>query len=169
MPPLLVVATVGRTHGLEGEVLADVLTDFPERLQPGLRVVWRSGTSERPLTIRLVRPQGGRVRIGFEGVQTMEAARALTGGDLCVPEDEAFPAPEGFYYEHELSGFRCVDGAGRELGVVTALEKTAAGPMLTVTAGGREALVPWTLPIVVDVDRAARRIVLDPPEGLFDL
>jgi len=169
MPPLLVVATVGRTHGLEGEVLADVLTDFPERLEPGLRVVWRSGASERPLTIRAVRPQGDRVRLAFEGVETVDAARALTGGDLCVPQGEAFPAPEGFYYEHEVAGFRCVDGGGRELGTVTALEKTAAGPMLTVAAAGRETLVPWTRPIVVDVDRAARRIVLDPPGGLFDL
>ena len=52
---------------------------------------------------------------------------------------------------------------------MTALEKTAAGPMLTVAAAGRETLVPWTRPIVVDVDRSARRIVLDPPDGLFDL
>ena len=169
MPPLLVVAIVGRAHGLEGEVLADVVTDFPERLHPGLRVVWRSGASERPLTIRVVRPQGDRMRIAFDGVETVDAARMLTGGDLCVPEAEVFPAPEGFYYEHEVAGFRCVDGAGRALGTVTALEKTAAGPMLTVAADGRETLVPWTRPIVVDVDRSARRSVLDPPEGLFDL
>jgi 16S rRNA processing protein RimM len=166
---LLVVASIGRTHGLEGEVLADAVTAFPDRLRPGLHVVWRSGTSERSLTIRLARPHGRRIRLGFEGVETVEAARALAGGDLCVPEAEAVPAPEGFYYEHEVAGFRCVDGAGQELGTVTGLEKTAAGPMLTVTARGRETLVPWTRPIVVDVDRNARRIVLDPPEGLFDL
>lgn len=169
MPPLLVVATVGRTHGLEGEVLADVVTDFPERLRSGLRVVWRSGAAERPLTIHSVESQGKRVRITFDGVETLDAARALTGGDLCVPQDEAFPAPDDFYYEHEVAGFRCVDGGGRELGTVTGLEKTAAGPMLTVAAAGRETLVPWTRPIVVGVDRSARRIVLDPPEGLFDL
>jgi 16S rRNA processing protein RimM len=169
MPPLLVVAFVRRTHGLEGEVLADVATDFPERLRPGLRVVWRSGDSERPLTLRGVRPHGGRMRLAFDGVETVDAARTLAGGDLCVPEDEAFPAPEGFYYEHEVAGFRCVDGAGRELGTVTGLEKSAAGPMLTVAREGRETLVPWTRPIVVDVDRSARRIVLDPPDGLFDL
>jgi 16S rRNA processing protein RimM len=166
---LLVVASVGRTHGLDGEVLADAVTDFPERLRAGLRVVWRSGTSERSLTIRLVRPHGRRIRLSFEGVETLDAARSLAGGDLCVPEAEAVPAPEGFYYEHEVAGFRCVDAAGRDLGTVTALEKTAGGPMLTVAARGRETLVPWTRPIVVDVDRNARRIVLDPPEGLFDL
>ena len=169
MASLLVVAEVRRTHGLGGEVLADVVTDFPERIRPGLSVVWRSGASERPLKIRGVRPHGGRLRIAFEGVESVDAARALQGGDLCVPEAEAHPAPEGFYYAHELSGFRCVDAAGLELGTVSGLEKTAAGPMLTVVAAGRETLVPWTRPIVVDVDRTARRVVLDPPEGLFEL
>ena len=169
MPPLLVVASIRRTHGLEGEVVADVVTDFPERLRPGLRVVWRSGASERPLTLRGVRPHAGRMLLAFDGVETVDAARVLAGGDLCVPEGEAFPPPEGFYYEHEVAGFRCVDGAGRELGTVTGLEKTAAGPMLTVKREGRETPVPWTRPIVVDVDRAGRRIVLDPPAGLFDL
>jgi 16S rRNA processing protein RimM len=169
MPPLLVVASIRRTHGLEGEVLADVVTDFPERLRPGLRVVWRAGASERPLTLRAVRPHAARVRLAFDGVETVDAARALAGGDLCVPEGDAVTAPEGYYYEHEVAGFRCVDGSGRDLGTVTGLEKSAAGPMLTVARGGRETLVPWTRPIVVEVDRAARRIVLDPPDGLFDL
>jgi len=170
MTSWLVVATIGKAHGLRGEVLADVLTDFPERLLPGLRVVWRSRESERPLTIRLVRPQGNRVRIAFEDIETVDQARTLTGGDVCVPANEAFPAPDGFYYEHEVTGFQCVDDAGRELGTVTALGKTAGGPMLTVAASGaREILVPWTRPIVVEVDRAARRIVLDPPDGLFEL
>jgi 16S rRNA processing protein RimM len=169
MPPLLVVASLGRTHGLEGEILADVVTDFPERLRPGVEVVWRSRGVERPLTLRSVRRQGTRWRLAFEGVETVDAARALRGGDLCVPQTGAFPAPEGFFYEHEVVGFRCVDVEGRQLGTVTALEKTAAGPMLTVAAGGRETLVPWTRPIVVEIERTERRIVLDPPEGLFDL
>ena len=52
---------------------------------------------------------------------------------------------------------------------MTGLEKTAAGPILSIDVAGREALVPWTRPIVVSVDREARRIVLDPPEGLLEL
>lgn len=169
MPPLLVVAEVRRTHGLAGEVLADVLTDFPERLHEGVSVVWRSGGSERTLTVRRARPHGRRLRLAFDGVETVDAARALQGGDLCVAIEDAHPAPEGFYYSHEVEGFQCQDPSGRSLGTATGLAKTAGGPMLTVEREGREALVPWTRPIVVEVDRNARRIVIDPPEGLFDL
>jgi 16S rRNA processing protein RimM len=169
MPPLLVVAEVRRTHGLAGEVLAEVLTDFPERLHEGVSVLWRSGGSERTLTVRRARPHGRRLRLAFDGVETVDAARALQGGDLCVAVEDAHPAPEGFYYSHEVAGFQCQDPSGRSLGTATGLAKTPGGPMLTVEREGREALVPWTRPIVVEVDRNARRIVIDAPEGLFDL
>lgn len=169
MSPLLVVAEVRRTHGLSGDVLVEVRTDFPERLHEGVSLLWRSGGSERRLTVRQARPHGNRLRLTFDGVETVDEARALQGGDLCVALEDAHPAPEGFYYSHEVSGFRCEDIAGRSLGIATGLESTAAGPMLTIERAGGEALVPWTRPIVVEVNRTERRIVIDPPEGLFDL
>jgi 16S rRNA processing protein RimM len=117
-----------------------------------------------------VRPGNHGLLVRFEGTEDVDAARALQGGELCVPETEAHPAPPGFFYAHEVRGFGCEDASGRPLGTVLDLETTPAGPMLTVDAGGgREALVPWTRPIVVRVDRESRRVVLDPPEGLFDL
>ena len=116
------------------------------------------------------RPHGSRLLITFEGVQGVEEARELAGGDLEVPEEEAAPAPEGFLYGHEIEGWRCEDRGGRVAGTVRQLERTAAGPLLAIdTPSGREALVPFVWPIVVAVDRAERRIVIDPPEGLLEL
>ena len=125
---------------------------------------------ERALTLRAAREHGRRLLLSFAGVDDVDAARMLQGGELCVPMEQAHPAPAGFYYSHELAGFVCEDAAGRRLGTARDLGRTAAGPMLTVEAAdGREALVPWTHPIVVRVDVPERRIVLDPPEGLFEL
>lgn len=170
MAPLLVVGRIRRPHGLDGEVSVDILTDFPERFVPGTALVWRGAAGERSVALKGARPHGGRLLLCFEGVETVEAARALCGGELCVAEADAHPAPEGYFYSHEVRGFACEDAAGRRLGTASGLEATPAGPLLTVeTEAGREALVPWTHPIVVRVERDSRRIVLDPPEGLFDL
>lgn len=170
MPPLLVVGAVRRPHGLRGEVVVEVRTEFPERFAEGLQLVWRRGALERSLVVGGVRKGSRGLLIRFAGTEDLDAARALQGGELCVPESEAHPAPPGFFYAHEVRGFACEDAAGRPLGTVMHLEGTPGGPMLTVDAGGgREALVPWTRPIVVRVDRESRRIVLDPPEGLFEL
>ncbi|HTY41183.1 MAG TPA: ribosome maturation factor RimM [Thermoanaerobaculia bacterium] len=169
-PPLLVVGTVRRPHGLSGEVSVEVLTDFPERFSPGTRLLWRRGAEARELVVAGARPHGGGLLLTVEGCADVTAARALQGGELCVAEADAHPAPAGYFYSHEVRGFRCEDGSGRLLGEAAGLEATPAGAMLTVAVGdGREALVPWTYPIVVDVDREGRRIVLDPPEGLFEL
>jgi 16S rRNA processing protein RimM len=170
MPSLLVVGRIRRPHGLDGELSVDVFTDFPERFAPGVSFHWRAGAKSRDVTVRSVRPHGERLLLSFEGIDGVDAARELQGGELCVAEADAHPAPEDFYYDHAIRGFACEDADGRPLGVASGLEVTPAGPLLTVAVShGREALVPFTHPIVVLVDRQARRIVLDPPEGLFEL
>ena len=101
----------------------------------------------------------------------MAGARALAGGDLCIAAADAHPAPPGFFYEHEirrlgLRGLAPGAGSGRPSGSNAA----PGAPLLSVeTRPGKIALVPFVYGIVVSVDREARRIVLDPPEGLLDL
>jgi 16S rRNA processing protein RimM len=100
----------------------------------------------------------------------MDEARALSGGELSVPEEAAVKPPEGFYFGHEVAGWRCEDPSGRLLGTAAGLEQTPAGPLLSVDAPEKKGvLVPFVEGIVVAIDRAGRRIVLDPPHGLFDL
>jgi 16S rRNA processing protein RimM len=170
MSEMLVVGRVRKPHGLAGEISVDVVTDFPERFVTGASLLWRGREVERTLVLRAVRGHGGKLLLSFEGIEDVDSARALQGGEFLVPAGQAHPAPEGFFYGHEIRGFSCEDARGQVLGVAAGLEPTPAGPMLSVEVGpGREALVPFTHPIVVDVDREARRIVLDPPEGLLDL
>jgi 16S rRNA processing protein RimM len=170
MSELLVVGKVQRPHGLAGELSIEIVTAFPDRFAPGARLVWRRGDVEKSVTLAAVRPHAGRLLMTFAGVTNVDAARELAGGDLCVAESEAFPAPEGFYYSHQIRGFRCEDRGGRLLGLAMGVEPTPGGPLLSVeTPAGRTALVPFVHAIVINVDPSARLIVLDPPEGLMDL
>jgi 16S rRNA processing protein RimM len=167
---MILVGEIRRPHGLDGEVSVEVRTDFPERFVPGAALVWRRGEQTRSLVLRSVRAHSGRLLMRFDGIEDVEEAATLSGGDLCVAEGEAVEPPDDFYYGHVVEGWSCRDSHGRELGTVTKLEQTPAGPMLELrTPAGRTCLVPFVRPIVVSVDREAGRIVLDPPEGLFDL
>jgi 16S rRNA processing protein RimM len=164
------VGRILRAHGLKGELVTHVLTDFPERFRPGSRLFWTREADERTLTITGSRAQGKRLLLSFEGIETLESAVSLAGGELSVPSEEAVVPPPGFFYSHEIEHWPCEDSARTPLGSARRLEKTAAGPMLVlVNPAGREVLVPFAWPIVVSVDRAGRRIVLDPPEGLLEL
>lgn len=167
---MLLVGIVRRPHGTAGEVSVELATDFPERFVPGATFTWKREEDERDVVVAAVRPHADRLLIRFDGVEDAEAARSLAGGDLWIPESEAAPVPDDYYYAHEVEGWRCEDTAGRELGRAVAIERTSGGPMLLVDTGGTEPLsVPFVRPIVVSVDRASHRVVLDPPEGLLEL
>ncbi len=167
---MLLVGLVRRPHGLGGEVSIEAATAFPERFRKGTRLEWRRGPETRSLILATSRPHGGRWLLRFEGIEDVDAARALSGGELVVPESESFPAPEGFYYSHRIQGWRCEDRRGTPLGTVADLEQTPGGPLLTVsTPEGKSVLVPFVASIVVEVDDSRGRIVLDPPQGLFEL
>ena len=166
---MFAVGFVHRPHGLAGEVSVEKVADSGGGLfDAGERLFWIRGQSRRELKIASSRTHGERWLISFEGIRDADSARELAGGALCL---ENLPEqPSDFYWSHDVRGFRCEDRAGRRLGDVRDLEETAAGPQLTLEApGGKEVLVPFVSPIVVEVDRENRRIVLDPPEGLMDL
>ena len=170
-PELLVVGRILRPHGLAGEVSVEIQTAFPERFVAGETLIWRrEGETQRTLTLRGARPHGRRALLAFEGIVEVDAARPLLGGDLCVPAREAFPAPEGFYYSHEIRGFACEDPQGRALGLAAGVAQTPAGPLLSVELpSGAVALVPFVDAMIVRIDREARKIVMSLPDGLLDL
>lgn len=167
---MLLVGIVRRPHGIAGEVSVEPATDFPERFVAGASFTWARGGEERDLVISTVRPHADRLLVRFDGVDDAEGARSLAGGYLSIPDEAAAPAPDDYYYAHEVEGWRCEDPAGHELGKAVEIARTAGGAMLLLDSGGVEPVpVPFVRPIVVSVDRGARRIVLDPPEGLLDL
>lgn len=158
-----------RPHGLAGEVAVEIWTDFPERFVRGLAVTLRRDSGEtRPAVVATARPHKGRMLVRFEGVEGADAAEELRDFDLVVAAGQAPPRPEGYVFHHEVQGCSVVDRDGRALGTVRDLTQVSAGPLLEIETPRGLRDVPFVRPIVVEVDLARKRIVLDPPEGLLD-
>ncbi|HKA37687.1 MAG TPA: ribosome maturation factor RimM [Thermoanaerobaculia bacterium] len=167
---MFAVGYVHRPHGLNGEVSVERIADAGNPFEAGEGLVWILGDRRRDLKVSSSRPHAGRWLVSFEGIGDVEAARDLSGGALCVEAEGLPEAGPDFWWSHELEGWTCEDGGGAKLGTVKQLEETPAGPRLTLeTPEGREVLVPFVRPIVVEIDRGGRRIVLDPPVGLMEL
>lgn len=163
----VVVGRIGRPHGIRGEVTVEPRTDEPdERFAPGA-VLLRSGAD---LVVERSHWHSGRLLVHFRGVEDRNAAEALRGTLLEVerPEDATPDDPEEFY-DSTLLGCEVVGVGGAPLGTVVDILHLPAQDVLVIDVGGREALVPFVSEIVPDVDLAARRVVIDPPEGLLDL
>ena len=148
------------------------LTDDPDRFHRLAEcVLWDASRNERETRrIATARRHGEAVVLGFEGCDSADAAAALAGRLIALPKAEALPAPEGRFYPWQLQGCRVVTEDGRDVGRVSGIEHAPAQDLWIVTDGtGVERLIPAVPAIVIDVDVAAQRVVIRPPEGLLDL
>src|ERR1051325_6762089 len=166
---LVVIARAVKPRGLKGEIVAELLTDFPERFEDVDELVLVSPGGERS-SKRLEDYwfQNDRVVLKLSGYDDVEAAKELVGFEFAVPESERVPLPAAHYYDWELEG--CTVKVGAEsIGTVKSVLKTGGTEILVVADDvGKERLIPFAESIVVKVDAEQKTIVVDHPEGLLD-
>lgn len=162
----LVVARIGRPHGIRGEVSVETRTDVPEvRFAPGARL-GTDPAAHGPLTVTGARDHSGRWLLTFEEVRDRTAAEALRG--VLLTADVTTDDEPDAWHPHELVGLQARTADGLVLGEVVALRTGAAQDLLELREpSGHLALVPFVTAIVPVVDVQAGHVVLDPPGGLL--
>lgn len=167
---LISVARIARPQGHRGEVIADLLTDFPERFARLSRTyVKRADGRLLLLDLENSRPHKGRVALKFAGFDSIDNAEELRGARVMVPRDQLVELPENTYYDFDLIGCEVVAIEGQRLGRVEEVQNYGAAPLIVVRDGAREFLIPFALSICVEIDPERKRIVVNPPEGLLEL
>jgi 16S rRNA processing protein RimM len=167
---MAVVGQIARPHGLRGQVIVNLETDFPEqRFYPGADLFVNRPEGIERLTLTTVRFQQGRPIVGLERVDTVEAAQPLAGLELRVPAERLVRLPAGSFYRHDLVGCRVETRGGRAIGTVTGVEGTIEAGRLVVSSEGEEILIPLASAICTAIDAVGKRIVIEPPEGLLEL
>ncbi|GAB2447377.1 ribosome maturation factor RimM [Streptomyces incanus] len=166
----LVVARIGRAHGIKGEVTVEVRTDEPElRLGPGA-VLATDPASAGPLTIETGRVHSGRLLLRFEGVRDRTGAEALRNTLLIAEIDpDEQPEDEDEYYDHQLMDLDVVTRDGQPVGRIAEIAHLPTQDLFVVERpDGSEVLVPFVEQIVTEIDLEEQRAVIDPPPGLID-
>lgn len=168
---LIVVARIVKTRALRGEVVADLLTDFPHRFENLKSLIGISSSGDkRSLQIEEKWFHGNRLVLKFAGFDSIEEAKQLVGYDLAVPAEDRIALPTDTFYEWELIGCRVETIAGKQTGEVTDIMHTGGVEVLKVVdESGRERLIPMAGDIVVEIDKDQKLIRIDPPEGLLEL
>jgi 16S rRNA processing protein RimM len=171
----LAVARVLRPRGLKGEVTVDVLTDFPERLGTlcDVHLEAPAGSLER-LHIADSWWHQGTLVLRFAGIGSIDEAEKLRGRLLLIPRSQRVRLGPNQYYVWELVGCAVLRSNGDAVGVVTEVEPTGGVDLLRVRADGaapgvEDLLIPLAEEICTAIDVGARRVVIEPPEGLLDL
>ena len=167
---MVLVGRIARPHGIRGQVIVTPETDFIEdRFQPGGTLWCRTRQGVERLTIDSMRVQKGRPVVGFDGFARIEDVERLAGVELRVPEQALQPLGDGAYYHHQLIGCVVETVAGERVGEIVGVEGGSSGSLLEVDGPRGQVLIPFAMDICVEIDVQARRIRIDPPEGLLDV
>jgi 16S rRNA processing protein RimM len=169
-----ILARLVRPQGRHGEILADLLTDFPERFAERRRlflvVSETSRTPPREVTLERHWLHKGRVVLKFSGIDSINAAKLLRGLLVAIPASERVPLSEGSVYISDLIGCEVVDvsSAPVSVGKITDVDRESALLMVQAASGG-EILVPFARAYLAEIDLDGKRIEMRLPEGLLDI
>lgn len=158
------VGEVVGVFGIKGEMKVRLETDFPDRFARLKQVCLRpSAGNPEVRDVESTRLHKGQVLLKIRGIDRIEDVDRWRGARVQIPRSEAVALPAGSYYSADIVGFEVVSRDGKPLGT---LEKVLPYPAHDLFQVG-DALIPAVKEIVVEVDTANRRIVVDPPAGLL--
>jgi 16S rRNA processing protein RimM len=164
-PEFLVIGKLRRPHGLRGEILMDVLTDFPERLLPGATVFL--GEEHQPQRITGLRPQDQALLVTIAGFQSPEEVGRFRNHLVYVRTDDRPVLPEGEYYHHQLLGLKVIRDSGENLGILSEILITGANDVYVVQPeDGPEILLPAIADVIQEIDLAQGYLVVHLLPGL---
>jgi 16S rRNA processing protein RimM len=166
-PLFILVGILRRPHGLKGEALVSLQTDFPDRLQKGLRLYL--GEEYQPVTIRSRRQHNDGLLMAFDELADKLSLEDLHNVPLFVRKDETPVLPEGQYYQYQLLGLSVVTEDGKLLGKVTEILDTTANAVYVVRPEtGKEILLPSIKDVVRSVELEKTRIVVRLMPGMME-
>ncbi len=178
-PEILLVGKILRCHGVKGKVLVRSMTDFPERFEPGSRLLLGHDESDLvPVVVVASSIHKGQFLVTLSGTtdgsdvddRELMDPRTLEGKSLFIPGDDLVDTEEGEYYYHELIGGRVESADGDEIGVVDTVIRAGAQDLLVLDARERgEVFIPVVPSMVKSVDPKSGIIVVDLPDGLLDI
>jgi 16S rRNA processing protein RimM len=161
----LAIGYLRRPHGVSGEIIMDLHTDFPDRVKSGRKIY--IGEKHEAATFDTVRIHGDSMLISLKGYDTPEAVGRFRNQWVYVKAKEVPPLPEGQYYKYEYIDLDVFDDGGNALGKIAEILETGANDVYVVrNEDGREILLPAIPSVVLEVDMEARRMKVHLLEGL---
>lgn len=172
--PWVILARLIRPQGRRGEILAEILTDFPERFADRRRLYLvsseTSATSLREVALENHWPHKERIVLKFAGIDSINEAEELRGLLVAIPASERATISDDAVFISDLIGCRIVDlnSQAKVVGTVSDVDNEAG--LLTVkTPAGGEAFIPFAKAYLVSIDLAGKRIEMRLPGGLLEI
>ena len=164
-PVYLVIGYLRRAHGVSGEIIMDLHTDFPDRIKSGRKIL--IGEKFLPFTIATARQHNKGLLISIVGAATPEEVGKYRNQWVYVKASDVPPLPEGKHYKYELIGLDVVQEDGNSLGNLVEILETGANDVYVIKDdSGKEILLPAIPAVILNVDMTQRTMRVHLLEGL---
>jgi 16S rRNA processing protein RimM len=158
-PLYLVVGRLGKAHGLNGEILFYIITDFPDRLKAGKTVI--IGENHLKLDISSIRNHGKGLIIRFKDIDTIEKVEKFRNCNVYIANDNLPKLPQGEYYHHQLLGLKVKNEQGLNIGTLIEIMETGANDVYVIESeDGQEELIPAIKNNILKVDLQEKLMVV---------
>ncbi|MFN0072729.1 MAG: ribosome maturation factor RimM [Chloroflexota bacterium] len=144
------MARVLRAHGVRGGMVCEIITDFPERFAPGVRVY--IGSPPCATEIQAARCDARTVTLNLAAVCSRDEVDPLRGSWILVQESDAHPLPDGQYYWYQLIGLQVQTDAGEALGELVDVLETGSNNVYVIKRADRELLLPAIPDVILEID-----------------
>jgi 16S rRNA processing protein RimM len=161
----IVIGQILAPWGVKGKLKVEVVTDFPERFTPYLRIY----VNRQPMTIDSTEWHKGKAIIKLNTVDSVEQAQKLRGQSIEIAHSQLHPLPEGQYYHFQLIGLEVWTTQGELLGNITEILTAESNDNYVVSGAKGEILIPAIEDVVKSIDLDKRHMVIEPIEGLLSL
>ncbi len=159
----ITVGEVLGAHGQKGALRVRVLTEFPERFKKGAELFIEG----IPYKIESSKPGTNTAIISLQGIDTPQAAKAMSHKSLDIPESARKVLPAGRYYQHDIIGLDVWTTGGIRLGKVSKIINTGGNDIYVVNENNKEVLIPVVKDIVKNIDLPSKKITIEEVEGLL--
>ena len=166
-PVFVIVGKFRRPHGIRGEIVMTVITDYPDLIAPGSTL--HVGNRYHPYTIKSIRWHGGDMLIAFEELPDRTAVEIFRNIMVYMKTENIPELPEGEYYTHQLVGMDVITDQGQALGKIKEILITGANDVYLVeSADGKEILLPEIDQVVLNLDHESGKVIVHILPGLLD-
>lgn len=157
-PVYLTVGKLRRPHGVKGEVVMEMVTDFPQQIKAGIHIY--VGEKKQEYKLISIRPNGALFLVSIEGFSDCDAVSIFRNQWVYVLASTIGPLPDGLFYHREVIGMQVADEQGNPIGIVKEILVTGANDVYVVEAhDGSEILLPAIKSVILSMNRDTRSIV----------
>lgn len=158
-PVYLTIGKLRRTHGVKGEIVLEMTTDFPEQIKTGIRIYIGQGKQEH--TLASIRPHGRLYLISIEGFNDCDAVSIFRNMMVYADSSVIGPLPEGRFFQNEVIGMQVEDEQGKPIGRVKEILVTGANDVYVIAApDDSEILVPAIKQVVLSMNRETQKMIV---------